>query len=201
MKNILSATLLLAFGSASYSQDAVLEKMAIQSCDCLHAKKIDYEASSEKELETVFASCVIQSFATHQVEYSKFAKVNFGDQSAMEKLGVDIAVKMMAHCPEVIMAMGASDDDEDSTATVSQTIDGQLTEILTGEFVSFKVKDANGRMHTFILLDYFDTASLFTENQLKQKDKVSVSYTEIELYDPKMKEFRYYKVIDGLQKI
>src|SRR5690606_25940849 len=104
---------------------------------------------------------------------------------------------------EVILALSKVGEDTVmiEEVPVNESIDGQLMEILTNEFVTFKVKDKNGRIHNFILLDYFETAPLYTNHQIKQKDNLSVSFSEIELFDPKLKEFRYYKVITGLQKI
>ncbi len=51
-----------------------------------------------------------------------------------------------------------------------------------------------------MLLDYFDTASLYTENKIKVGDELTVGYSEIELYDTVSKDFKYFKVISSLEK-
>lgn len=51
------------------------------------------------------------------------------------------------------------------------------------------------------MLTFFEDADLLIENKLKKNDKVSVDYWEEEFYDVKAKDFRYYKVIQGVKKI
>ena len=67
--------------------------------------------------------------------------------------------------------------------------------------MSIQVKDKNGRNFSFLLLDYFETASLLTNKEINKNDNIKVSYTEIELFDPQNKEFRYFKIITNLEKI
>jgi len=50
------------------------------------------------------------------------------------------------------------------------------------------------------MLDYFDTAFLFTEGNIKVGTEITAGYTEVELYDPEAKDFKYFKIITSLQK-
>ncbi len=191
MKKLLLAISL--FGLQANAQD-IYDKMAVETCECIHLKKLDMDKVSASELKMSMGVCILQSYSLHSSEI----KLDIGNDEATEKLGEDIGMKMISHCPDFIIALGSKTDEKSQETYAS--VSGTLTEIKTEQFVSITVKDDKSRVFNFLLLDYFDTAALFTENQLKKNDKVTVSYTETELYDPKSKEFRYYKIITGLEK-
>src|SRR6185436_8420471 len=105
------------------------------------------------------------------------------------------------YCPNVIMELGqAAQKDEEEVQKEDAFVEGVVVDILSEQFVTLQLKDQNGRSYNLLLLDYFDTASLLTNNEIKKKDKVKVSYSEIELFDSKAKEFRYYKILTKIEK-
>nr|WP_315232769.1 hypothetical protein [uncultured Flavobacterium sp.] len=201
MKKIFFILIVLC-NSVSYSQD-IFDVIGKETCECLNAKKIDYFKMNKKEMQTQVGVCMIQSYSSHLSEFKQEDKISFDDEKGMQNLGEKVAMKMMVSCPEIIMEMGKrSIDEDDSTEEVKEIafIEGEVTEIKTEQFITLHVKDKNGRNFSFLLLDYFETASLLTNNEINKKDSIKVSYTEIELFDPKNKEFRYFKVITDLTK-
>lgn len=192
MKKII-VSLLLLINAISYSQD-IFDKVAQDACECIAKKKTEKNAT-KKEIASEFGLCIINSYSNHISEFSG-EKLDFGDEEAMGKLGEKVALKMLTYCPDAVMELSENGEEGIKSATVT----GEIIEIKTEQFVSIVVKDEKSRTHTFILLDYFDTAALFTDNKLNKRDKVTVSYIERELYDPKIKEFRYFKIITGLEK-
>ncbi len=201
MKKIFFILIVLC-NSVSYSQD-IFDVIGKETCECLNAKKIDYFKMNKKEMQTQVGVCMIQSYSSHLSEFKPEDKISFDDEKGMQNLGEKVAMKMMVSCPEIIMEMGKrSIDEDDSTDEVKDIafIEGEVTEIKTEQFITLQVKDKNGRNFSFLLLDYFETASLLTNNEINKKDSIKVSYTEIELFDPKNKEFRYFKVITDLAK-
>lgn len=192
--------LVFLFSSLIYSQD-VYEIIAKETCECLSLKKINYESTSKEDIQKEVGLCMIQSYTSHINDFKPEEKINFDDEGGMEKMGEAVAMKMLVHCPEIIMEMGKLAQDEDKNANVeTSTIDGEIQDIKAEQFVTIILKDKNGRVHNLLILDYFDTASLFTNNEIKKKDNISVSFSEVELYDPKMKEFRYFKIISKIEK-
>ena len=198
MRKFILGSFLIVSG-VLHAQD-VMEIMAKESCECITSKKIDTNALSSEKLELEFGLCVVKSYSAHKEAYDKISKADITDEDSMRKLGKDIALKMFSICPDVLMALAKDDPDEAESQAESPKIEGQIAEFVTDQFVTIKVKDKNQRIHNFILLDYFDTASLYTDGLIRKKDKIVVSYSEVELFDPKTKEFRYYKVITGLEK-
>ncbi|MDI5950004.1 hypothetical protein [Flavobacterium yafengii] len=194
--------LIVLCNSLSYSQD-VYDVIGKETCECLNAKKIDYSKMNKKEMQTQVGVCMIQSYSSHLSEFKPEDKISFDDEEGMRNLGEKVAMKMMVSCPEIILEMGKRSIDEDDSAEVvkeSAFIEGEVTEIKTEQFITLQVKDKNGRNFSFLLLDYFETASLITNSEINKKDNIKVSYTEIELFDPKNKEFRYFKIITDLEK-
>ncbi len=186
-----------------HSQD-VLAVIGRETCECLDTKKLDFKKLSKMELQTQIGLCMIQSYSTHSAEFKPEDKVSLENTDGMRKLGEKVAVKMLTVCPETIIEMGrnsiAQEDIQEVIEEEDAFIVGEVTEIKAEQFITLYVKDKNGRNYNFLLLDYFQTAALITNNELKKKDAVKVSYTELELYDTKNKEFRYYKIITDLEK-
>ncbi|WP_139259442.1 hypothetical protein [Flavobacterium xanthum] len=195
--------MLVLCSSFSYAQD-VYDVIGKETCACLEAKKINYSEMNKKEMQTQVGLCMIQSYSVHASEFDPKDKISFDDEEGMRGLGEKVAMKMMVSCPEIIMEMGRrsiEDDDSNDAEKESYFVEGEVIEIKSEQFMSIQVKDKNGRNFSFLLLDYFETASLLTNKEINKKDKIKVSYTEIELFDPQNKEFRYFKIITNLEKI
>ncbi len=195
----------VVFTSVCYSQDFI-NTIAKESCECVHAKKINFEAIAADKLQDEFGLCIVKSYSQHKEEYDKIQKLDFSSRSDMKDLGEKVAIKMLDHCPELILAIGKSSnnefsDDEDATMGSSDLIiEGQVIEQKNDQFISLIVKDNLGRTHSFLFLSFFENSNLITENLLKKNDKISIAYFEQEFYDIKSKDFRYYKVISKIEK-
>lgn len=199
MKQIITVLFLLAV-SISYSQDAI-DTLAKESCECIQNKKLELNKLSSEILRSEFVACFFTSYSKHADALNEIEKLEFNDEQQMSKFGEKVAMKMVNYCPDYIIALGtAFNESKENVTEKFLAIEGELTEINTAQFVTLKVKDKNKRMHNLILLDYFDTASLFTDGLIKKRDTIIVNYSEVELFDPQLKEFRYYKVITGLEK-
>jgi hypothetical protein len=198
MKKIISLLIVLFFNVVGYSQD-VLNVIAKESCECLDAKKAKSDNFTGDELKTAVGLCIIKSYSDHISEFKGDEKVKFGDTAGMSKLGEDVALKMLEICPNMIIELGKTKDDVE-VKEEDAFIVGEVTDIKSEQFMTLQMKDQNGRNYSLLLLDYFDTASLLTNNEIKKKDKLKVSYSEIELFDTKAKEFRYYKILTKLEK-
>lgn len=193
--------LILMCSAHTYSQVG-LDLIAKESCECLDAKKVKDPNLSGDELKKDVGICIIKSYSDHKSELSSEEKEKFNDTDGMGKLGETVALKMLAFCPNIIIELGkdATDADDATDAKEDAFILGEVIEIQSEQFITLRVKDQNGRKYNFLLLTYFDSAPLLTNNEIKKKDKLKVSYTEIELFDSKAKEFRYFKILTKLEK-
>jgi len=186
---------------AAYSQD-VLDVIAKETCECLTAKKTKSPDLSAADFKTEVGVCMIKSYSDHLSEFKASEKVNFSDKEGMTKLGESVGIKMLQTCPNMIIELGrnANKDELEIEDTVDPTLSGEVVDIKWEQFITLQLKDQTGRNYNFLLLDTFDTASLLTNNELKKKDKLTVSYTEIELFDAKAKEFKYFKILTKIEK-
>jgi hypothetical protein len=207
MRKVIIALLSILSASA-FSQD-MYDVIGKETCACLISKKLDYKKIDKKELQTQVGLCMIQSYTSHINEFKEEDKIQFDDKDGMRKMGEKVALKMLVNCPEIILELGKStqkdngDESEDEIVADEPAdvfIEGQITAIKKDQFISLQLKDKNGRVYSFLLLDYFETASMLTNNELKAKDSVKVSYTEIELFDVATNEFKYFKIITDLQR-
>lgn len=197
-KVFLSIAFLLNF--IAYSQDAVLKIVAKETCSCIEEKKSKSGDLAGEDLKTTLGMCMIKSYTDHISEFK--TKIEFGDNAGMTNLGKDVALKMLDFCPNILVELGKLKDKPEEVEVEDEDIfvSGEVIDIITDQFIILQIKDKNGRNYTFLLLDYFDTASLLTNNEIKKKDKLNVGYTEIELFDSKAKEFRAYKILRKLEK-
>lgn len=173
----------------------------------MKAKNIDFsKLNDDSSIKMTLGLCMIESYSAHKNELPVAERVEFGDKEGMRGIGEKVAVKMMNHCPDYVLELGRQyidDNEADADAEVVEevlTIEGKVTAIEVKQFVTIKVKDKNNRIHSLMLLDYFDTASLYTENKIKVGDDLSVGYAEIELFDTTSKDFKYFKIISSLEK-
>lgn len=191
------------FTVSVYGQnEEIYNKIASESCTCLNAKNIDLKNQKDSEnLTMMFGLCIIESYNNHKMELPESDRKSFDDNEGMKALGEMIAMKMITQCPDYLIALGQlSDDEGDITQAAEIKIEGKVTAIESKQFVTIKLKDKNGRIHNLLLLDYFETASLFTEGQIKNGSDITVGYSDVELYDVTSKDFKYFKVITSLEK-
>lgn len=198
MRKIFLVLILMCFAN-TYSQVG-LDLIAKESCECLDAKKVKDPNLSGDELKKDVGICIIKSYSDHKSELNSEEKEKFNGTDGMGKLGETVALKMLTFCPNIIMELGKDATDDAADAKEDASILGKVIEIQSEQFITLQIKDQNGRKYSFLLLTYFDSAPLLTNNEIKKKDNLKVSYTEIELFDSKAKEFRYFKILTKLEK-
>lgn len=200
MKKIFLLLVLLC-NAVSYSQD-VLAVIAKETCQCLEAKKAKEPNLSAADFKTEVGVCMIKSYTDHMSEFKPSEKVDFTDEEGMSKLGENVAIKMLQICPDMILELGRSaiDEGKEEVQKEDAFLLGEVIDVKWEQFVTLQLKDQTGRNYSFLLLDSFDTAPLLTNNEIKKKDKLKVSYTEVELFDSKAKEFRYFKILTKIEK-
>lgn len=166
------------------------------------SKKEKLADLKDTKLKIELGLCIMASYTKHPDEIKALHGQILENESGMEKFGEQIGIKMLEVCPETLLSLaGELEFDEETAVKTNSTIEGKIVEIKIEQFATIVVKDKNGRVHNFLFLNYFDTASLFTNDEIRKNDFISVNYSESEIYDPKNKEFRYYKIITGLEKI
>lgn len=203
MKKIIF-TILLSFVFISTNAQDLLDTVTKEVCTCIESKKGNLDELSPEKLKLQLGLCILASYTAHEKEIKATYGNVMEDEVAMDKFAGDVGVKMATVCTETLMSIaGVVGDETEEGASKSPevlTIEGKINEIKNEQFTSILVKDKNARVYNFIVLNYFDTSSVLINNEIKKDDSVTISYSEVELYDNKTKEFRFYKVISGITK-
>ncbi len=205
IKNIGLVTILLVLSNYTFSQNddlksKVLNQIAIESCDCITQKNMDFENEAIETITKNFGLCVIQSYTNNKEEADKHLDIAFTDSNSMRQLGEQVGVKMLTHCPDYVMALAR---DKKST---NKVVSNEITDITgivfnvekSNMFVIVEIKDDLKRSYKLLWLEYFDGENVLRDLNKLNKTKVKISYMDTEMYDPKINEYRNFKVIKKL---
>lgn len=194
MRKIFVVWLVLTMGLAQ-AQDP-FKTVAEETCQCVTDLKSNKIEINDMQL----GLCMVKSYSAHKSEFPAGRQVSLTDGEAFESIAAEVGMKMVEICPDIIMQFAGDNDLVNEFHQREISVSGQVADIRQEQFVTIELKDNNGRKYSLLLLHYFDTAGLYTEGKIKKGDKIQASYTEIELFDPKMKEFRTFKVLTNLAK-
>lgn len=201
MKKSLLAFLFSLYFVNANSQD-ILDIVGNEVCSCAASKVDELKAQESSKVQLELGFCIVASYSAHkEAVIQKYGDVLQSDTS-MKQLGMDVGLKMASICPDVLLKLAESGfGSEDEQEEEALTLEGKIVEIKPEQFLTVIVKDNSGRSHSMMVLTFFKDSNLLTDMILKKNDKVSVDYWEQEFYDTKAKDFRYYKVIQGIKKI
>lgn len=184
-----------------FSQEDYLDLIAKETCECVNAKKIDFSKSRDTEAQAVVGVCMITSYSNYKDKMNPEDKVEFDDNEGMAKFGEKVAMKMLNHCPDLIIKLGSTLHENDNSISSNSSIEGEFISIKFGDFITLIMKDKSGRIHNLLLLNHFQNAEWITNNELKKNQKISITYNDHEFYDPKSKDYKLFKVLYGINKI
>ena len=195
MKKLLAGAW-LALGFTAAAQDAVTV-VANETCDCVSK----LQAQGEPLTDMQVGLCMVKAYSAHKSEFPPSKQVAVMDSPEFEEITSEIGMKMVETCPDILLGLaesGVFDDQPHAIEVIN--VSGIVSDITTGQFAVIEMKDEKGKKYSLLLLDYFETASVFTDGIIKKGDRITASYTEAELYDPKLKEFRPFKILTALSK-
>ncbi len=177
-------------------KDTLLETIAVEACDCINKKQIDFENVQQSKLEMEFGFCILESYSKHRKEADKILPLSFSDDQSMEALGANVAIKMMGVCPEFINKVaGIYAEEEFEAAKDDIIIVGQVTNIQESLFSTVEIKDTDDRVQKVLWLEYFEGDNLLYDFNKLKKSKVKITCYEYEMFDPKIKDYRNFKII------
>ncbi|MFC6996425.1 hypothetical protein [Rufibacter roseus] len=193
---------ILAANTAAFSQNKdYLDAIAQKSCDCF--SKALKEKDGNKEAVTMqIGLCMMKAAQPYNAQLKKDHGIDLLGGKDMnsegEKLGRIVGMKMLSFCPDVLVAVSEFNGGDEEAEPI-KTFEGEVVSIQDQQFVVFTVKDSNGKTNNFLWLTYFQSTPTLTDNYRKILNKqVSITYQEMELYDPRIKELKKYNVINGL---
>ncbi len=185
--------------NAQKFDDAVVSELSDKVCECLKTKgKIETKAQAELELGT----CMLTAYSKNKKYFDKNG-ANFLEGNNAEKLGEQVGIKLAGSCPEAIpLFMLFADEIEDEMESDSYEDEniiftGKITKVESDKFKSFEIKEDNGRVRKVLWLTYVDNDQLL-EDAIKGKSSYQFTVMELDIYDPRIGEYRNMLVLDRI---
>lgn len=201
MKNkILALFVLVTASLTSFSQtDDVYKTMAKETCECIGKKKFDYATASRADVEMALGLCMMESAQRNKLE------MDMSNVQEMTELGQKVGLQMAPICPEVFKAFTRTDDQSEEAVeeiddTEYFTLAGKVKSVEEKDFIYITVKDDSGQEHKFLWLYYFDGSDEFKNEPKKLIGKdVTITYIQLEVFQPKSKSYNNTKILSGLE--
>ena len=199
---------LFFFLSSLIHGQVVLDTIAKETCSCLKSKDLDFKNEVDlSKIEMELGLCMITNINKLGSKVIGINQVDYSNSSELEKISGEIGAKMLNYCPDIMLKLSMpttyyeEKKSELVNAVPTNFLECTLVEIKRDQFVSLIIKDIRNKLYTLLVLNYFETVFLLLENKIKEQDKLKVSYSEQELYDPLIKDFRNFKVLNFIEKM
>jgi len=192
MKFLLSALLSFATVHNVNAQD-YLDAMAKRSCECV--EKLP-ENINKQSITMQVGFCILQSASPddklkilkdHQVDMNNPMKDG-------QKTGELVGARMASVCPATLIKL--SSDAIEARGSVS----GKINKVDADNFVVFSLQDASGKVSKYIWLTQVNSnLDLAASYKTLIGKTVKISFETKDVFDPKIGEYRPFKIITNLQ--
>jgi hypothetical protein len=184
--------------------DTSLHKAAVAVCDCLTKSNLNDKAT-EEQLQQAFLTCMLSS-APDLITQIVASGEDY--EKAGQEIGTKLSMEMLkTGCPaftKIATSMALENGNGLTVETVKpavlQSEEGIVTKVEEKDFTYITIKSEAGRELTFIYYSYVPGSDDWIKdaaNKLKNK-KVTVSYINSEVYQPKFKEFMSIRELKSL---
>lgn len=190
---------LLSFGLLN-AQDSAMDKMAMEICEYFTKNEQEFKNMSTDDLTAKLGVQMVQSYLKYQDDLAKEG-IKFDltkGRAEGEKMGAKVGVSMIKFCPDVLMAIAGDEDYEDETT--ESYLEGTLKKVTGDDLYVVEVKDTDGKTQKFVWLTNFEGSDKLIELGKEVKGvKVGITYTNLEYFSPKLKEYIVRKKITRLE--
>jgi hypothetical protein len=189
---------LLVHGPAE-AQD-VLDKIAKGSCGCVD--QLDTTAAEEQR-NIQLGLCMLQNATPYQKELKKKYGVDLGNLDRDgERFGELIGMRLALQCPEFVALMARLNEESEvdepppTASMLTSSIEGSLSSVKSGQFLSLVVRRDDGSTMELLLLEHAENA----EQVLRRPDQGrgtsgTWTYSTSDLYDPVSRSYRPFYVL------
>lgn len=195
-------TIVMCFLSVSiFSQESALDKVAKETCEYLTSKEIVNLETSEKTLKLGLHMMTLYTKYKNELNKEGITFDMGNPGNAGRAFGEKIGMNMVKFCPDALIALASQEGfgDDEFDEEVSKTITGEIVSVEGDEYSTLIVKDINGRTQKFLWLSNFKGSDKLIETKRPKNLKVNVSYVNVEIYSPKLKEYVVRKQITEIE--
>ena len=204
-KYIIGLFLILLSVSSPLSAQKILEKAADLSCKCIEEK---FDKSKDVSVnEAAVNTCIQGAFMSNIDGFTEeYGMEILSDQKQAMKIGEELGFLIAKDCPTFIefsMQLAEGNDPVHQDADLeadTEEITGEILRVENTEFTHLILKNAQGREIDFIWLRYFEGSDQYKGNiQSLQGKTVTITYSETEVYLPKMQDYVDVKEITNIE--
>ena len=172
--------------------------IAEKACSCLD-KPMD--GQDQEMVNAQLGLCMIDAALPYQKQIKKDYGIDMNNiDKEGEKLGRVIGLKVATVCPDKLakIAQSRKENKKAETAEVFE-LEGMISKIEKDFFVNFAIKDETGKITKCYWLTAIATETDLTNYQSLEGRAVTISYTNQELFDARIGEYRKFAVIQSLE--
>ena len=192
--------LILFFGSINiYSQDkTAIDKIGKETCKYFKKNKEELNNLSKNERVAKLGIKMLSLYDKYKDDLkAEGIEVDISDDSSTEAFGQKVGVSMANHCLDLLLLL--SEDFPDEEDEVNFNVVGKLKSISGDELSYVSLKDKNGKTQKFVWLNNFEGSDKLINSKKIKNLKVKLSYINVELYSPKLKEYIVRKQISKIE--
>jgi hypothetical protein len=194
LKNIAFLVLLGSASAQSFAQEYV-DKIAKRACDC---SETAIKNSNDKTRSMEIGFCILNAAdAEDKKKFKKDFNLDFNEiDKNGEKIGKLIGMKMAPICPTTMMTLANAQVDKEKTSNTLQSVFGEVIKIEKEFFVSFMVRESNGNSSKLLWTSPIETNIDMANQYLSLQGKsLQFSFENQNIFDPKIGEYRSFKII------
>lgn len=204
MRNLIIICLLFSstviVNAQEFDKEAV-KKLSDKVCECITGKeRIDTKDQAEFE----FGICLKGAYNDDKAYYDS-KNMNFANTAVSMKAGEQVGMQLAGSCPAAMkIFMMIANDDMSSESDYEEedeyiNITGKVIKIDDDKFNTLEIKDKNGKKYKVLWLTYVDNDQLL-EDAITGKTDYIFTIMELDLYDPRIKEYRSMMILDKIEK-
>ncbi len=207
MKKIILTSLFVSasFFSICFSQtkkENILKLMSKDVCDELNKKEIS--GKTKEELQTELGLAMMPIFSKYLTELKSIYDFEEFDQESGYKIGKDVGMQLAVDCPAFMKLFMNNTEAVSEIAEKRKNKDlklsGTLLKINNADISFIEIKDNNGKIEKVYWLEYFDGSNtLMNESAKLLNKKITITFTEKEIYKSTLKDYSKIKIITSLK--
>ena len=192
--------LIIFFGSFNvYSQGkTTIDIIGKETCKYFQKNKKELNNLSRNERVAKLGIKMLSLYDKYKEDLkAEGIEVDISDDSSTEAFGQKVGISMANHCMDLLLLL--SEDFPDEEDEVSFNVVGKLKSISGDELSFVSLKDENGKTQKFVWLNNFEGSDKLINSKKIKNLKVKLSYINVELYSPKLKEYIVRKQISKIE--
>ena len=192
--------LIIFFGLINvYSQDkTAVDKIGKETCKYFKKNKEELNNLSKNERVAKLGIKMLSLYDKYKDDLkAEGIEVDISDDSSTEAFGQKVGVSMANHCLDLLLLL--SEDFPDEEDEVNFKVVGKLKSISGDELSYVSLKDENGKTQKFVWLNNFEGSDKLINSKKIKNLKVKLSYINVELYSPKLKEYIVRKQVSKIE--